>query len=318
MKHRTTFFLGLLLAAVFLFYLLTFQVDFNEAAVVVTLGRVGDRSVVRGDSAEAGFFGNLYPKWPAPIDRVQKYDLRVQLVEDSLEQVQLADNRVATVNTYVAWRIENPLDFYRSLRTPEAAQTQLRERLRAARAAISQYTFDDLTNPDPAKLKLDDAAAKIQEALAADLKKQGQSYGVKIESVGIKRIVLPDQVAQKVFEQMKETRRALAQGARSEGDAAANAIVGQAKATSDTIMAFANNRAQVIRAEGDAGAAEYYKQFQQNEDFAIFLRKLDTYREVLRNNSTFLIDAKEGLFGELYHGPVAPNTAPAAPAAPAK
>lgn len=309
MKHRTMFFLGLLVGAVLLFFAVTFQVNFNEAAVVETLGRADESSVYRGDSAEPGLLGNLRLRWPVPIQRVHTYDLRLQLVEAPEEQMNLEGGQTAVLQSYVAWRISDPLAFYRSLRTTEQAEKQLRERLRAAASVVTHYSFDQLTNIDPAKLKLAAAEQDMKDRLTDDLQrlaKSGQPYGVEVESVGIKRIILPDAVAQKVFDQMREYRKNLAQAARSEGAAAADTIVAQASSVRKSIMSFADSRAQAIRAQGDAAATQYYDAFHKDEDFAVFLRKLDTYKQVLKNNTTFMFDTRKGLFHEFYQAPTPP------------
>ncbi len=312
MKHKTTFILAMLIVAMFLLYIFTFQVNFNEAAVVETFGRAEDEksAVFRGDSQEGGMLGNLRFRFPPPIQYVHTFDTRVQLVEDRLEEVQLKDHRVTTIQAYVAWRIAKPLEFYRTLRTVEQAQKQLRERLRATNSAIGEFTFDDLTNTDPAKLKLDAAEKAVFEKLKVELEEQAkknQPYGVEIIGVGIKRIILPEAVANGVFEQMKKTREDLAQGAKTEGEAQASVIVAQAESTSKSIMSFARSRAESIRAEGDASATKYYEAFQKEPELAILLRRFETYREVLAKNTTFLIDANKGLFQEFVTPPTPPS-----------
>ena len=307
MRHKTTFFLGILLLLVLLAYFVTFQVNFNEVVVLTTFGRADAESVYRGGDDAGGALGNLHFKWPPPIQMTTSYDQRVRVLEDRLEEQQTADKKSIIVSTYIAWRIDDALSFFKTLRHEETAEEQIRTRLRDARSVIGRFTMDELTNANPDNLKLAEAEQAIAQKLQSEL--AGQGYGVKIESVGIKRIVLPQSVAQKVFEQMRKKREALAQAARSEGTAHAATIRADAESAADRILSFANARAQSIRAEGARAAAEYYKAFQQNEEFAIFLAKLDAYKEIFGHNTTFIIDAKQGGLGaEFYQGPIAPGT----------
>ena len=310
MRHKTTFFIGLLLLLLLLAYFVTFTVGFNEVVVVTTFGRADDKSVYRGDAREDAGAGNLHIKWPPPIQMTHRFDQRVKIMEDRLEEQQTADKKSIIVSTYVAWRIDDALAFFKTLRSEEAANDQIRARLRDARSIIGRFTMDELTNPDPERLKLAEAEQAIRQKLQDEL--SAQNYGVRIESVGIKRIILPQVVAQKVFEQMSKKREALAQAARSEGGAEAQTIRSNAESAAKRILSFAQSRAQSIRAEGARDAAQYYQAFAENEEFAIFLTKLDTYRQVFGNNATFIIDAKQGGLGsEFYHGPA--GMPPAAP-----
>lgn len=309
MRHKTTFFLGIALLLVLLAYFVTFKVNFNEVVVLTTFGKAGADAVYEGGEDAGGVLGNLHFKWPPPIQMTTSYDQRVKILEDRLEEQQTADKKSIIVSTYVAWRIDDALSFFKTLRHVETAEEQIRTRLRDARSVIGSFSMDELTNPDPERLKLAEAEHAIHEKLQSEL--SSQNYGVKIESVGIKRIVLPQSVAQKVFEQMRTARQALAESARAQGGAAAETIRADARSAADRILSFANARAQAIRAEGARAAAEYYKAFQENEDFAIFLAKLDAYREIFGHNTTFIIDAKQGGLGsEFYHGPYAPGQGP--------
>ncbi|QNN22769.1 protease modulator HflC [Planctomycetales bacterium ZRK34] len=308
MKYRFTFLLGLLLAAMLIFYMVTYQVAFNEAVVVTTFGKAGDNAVHRGDSTDTGPLGNLHMRWPYPVQRLHSYDLRVQVMEERLEEQNTLDRQSVIASTFVAWRITDPLAFFKAVGTKENAEQKVRSKLRDARSILGEYTFDDLTNTDAARLKLDEVETRIRQQLQQQVADQG--FGIEIESVGLRRLELPQSVSEKVFARMRKTRERLAERARSEGNAAANTIVADAENAAKRIMAFAEARAQALRAQGDAAASEYYATFKQNEQFAIFLRLLDTASDVFKHNTTFVIDAKEGIFQDLFQAPAA-GAAPA-------
>ncbi len=297
MKSTSTLFVGIVIIVLLALYMITYQVDFNEVAVVTTFGKAGPQAVKRGEAPEGGFIGNLYWRWPSPIQKVYRYDARIRVLEDRLEEQQTRDKQSVIVQAYVAWRISDPLAFYQSMSAAELAAVEkaverLRSGLRDAKSEIGLFTFDQLTNSDPAALKIGEAEAAIAAKLQASIDREQPSWGITIEDVGIKRVELPEKVTEKVFERMKATRQRLAQSARSEGEARAADIKSKAESARQRIEAFAERRAQEIRAEGAAAAAEYYSVFQQNEDFAIFLRKLEALRNTLANNTTFLIDTR--------------------------
>jgi membrane protease subunit HflC len=284
MNRIIQFTLGLVLLVFFAGMLFTYQVNFDEVALVTTFGRATEKSVINKDGNQAG----LHFKWPWPIQKVDRMDRRFSVLEDRLEQQETKDRQVVIAKAFAVWRIEDPLDFYRMFRTNEEAETFLRERLRTTKAEISRFTFDDLTNADPEKLKLDEIQQALLNRMRSDLK--GHNCGVYIAKVEISRILLPEQITRSVFQRMKQTRQRFAQNARSEGKAIAQSIMAETESDKRRIMAFAERVAQNIRAQGDAAAARYYAEYNKNPEFALFLRKLEALEKSLERNTTFVLD----------------------------
>lgn len=307
MKHATTVIIGVIILVVLVFWMVTYQVSFHEAAVITTFGNATEDDVIRGDSDKAaGFIGNLHFKWPAPIQREYKFDTRVRVIDSRLEDLQTSDKQRVVISVSIAWRIEDPLKFL-ALGDEDAAERDIRERVRGANSVIGAYKFEDLTNTNPSKLKIAEAAGKMKQQLQSGM--NDQQYGVEIVEVAFKRIVLPDAVTQKVFERMRADRLRLADQATQQGAAEARSIIAAADNQAEQILSFAERRAAELRAEGEGAALEYAAVFAKNEDFAIFLRKLETYREALKNNTTFLFDWK--FIPEMRDGPSAGSIAPA-------
>ena len=228
-------------------------------------------------------------RWPWPINKVTLYPKRLQLLEDKIEELQTADGKSVIVRTYLTWRITDPLRFYITLKDQAEATRQLSSRLREVRGLISGYRFDELVNLDPSKLKLAAIEEQAADSLGAALDQTG--YGIAVESVGIHKIILPESTTEKVFETMIASRQRLAENALQEGQAQASAIRSEATSARDRILAFAERRAQAIRAEGDREASTQYQTFARNEEFAIFLRKVEALKKMLDHNTTFVLSA---------------------------
>ena len=60
-------------------------------------------------------------------------------------------------------------------------------------------------------------------------------------------------------------------------------------------MAFASQRAEDIRAEGEAQAAEYLQET-KDEELAIFLAWLDAVETALSKNTTLILDSELRLY----------------------
>jgi modulator of FtsH protease HflC len=302
------------LIVLLLLYSVFFQVRFDEMAVVTRFGKALDGAVYNRQ-ADSDKDSGLHFKLPYPIEAVRTYDKRVQIYDDRPEEQQTRDNVAVVVQSYLAWRITDPLHFYRSLRTIEEAEKVLRDKLRDARRVIGQrYVFEDMVNTDPSKLKLRDMEQDIKTRMSTDFEAAAQKdrpYGIELVDVGIKRILLAPKTTEAVFDRMKRTRQRMAEKTLREGDSIAEAIKSDAKGKADTIRTFADARARQIRAQGDQAAKEFLKVFSQDENFAILQRMIDTQRAIFadgaQGKTTLIIDAqKDPLFNFLLSPPSAP------------
>jgi len=281
MKNSFTILVGTVISAALLAYMFLYQVRYDQVAVRTTFDKADESSVQ----------GTPGLKWrlPWPIHKVTHYSKRLQLLEDKVEELQTADGKSVIVRTYLTWRIADPLEFYVTLKDPAEAARQLSSRLREIRGIISRYRLDELVNLDRDRLRLaaieDEAKRTLEESLAES------GYGLKVESVGIYKIVLPEATTEKIFETMIKTRERLAENALQEGQAQASAIRSEAKSARDRILAFAERRAQAIRSQGDREASKEYENFARNEEFAIFLRKVEALKKMLDHNTTFVLSA---------------------------
>jgi membrane protease subunit HflC len=306
MKNSFTLLTGVVIAGLLLAHMFLYQVRYDQVAVRTTFDKADELSVQETPG--------LKWRWPWPINKVTHYTKRLQLLDDRIEELQTADGKSVIVKTYLTWRISNPLDFYVTLKDPEEAGRQLSSRLREIRGLISRYRLDELVNLDRDKLKLsqieDEARATLEQSLAQS------GYGIKVETVGIHKIVLPEATTEKVFETMIKTRERLAENALQEGQAQASAIRSEAVSARDRILAFAERRAQTIRSQGDREASGEYQAFAKNEDFAIFLRKVDALKKMLDHNTTFVLSAESlGVLDWFVRDPGGPSRqTPAKPA----
>jgi len=293
MNRMVKVFLGLVLLAFFLGMLFTYQVNFDEVVLVTTFGRATEQSVVNQNGDQAG----LHLKWPWPIQSVYRMDRRYFVLEDRLEQQETQDRHVVIAKAFAVWRIDDPLQYHRMFRSDAEAEAFLKERLRATKAEISRFSFDDLTNADPEKLKL----AEVQQALINRMRSDLAEHacGIEVANMDISRILLPERITRSVFSRMKQTRQRFAQNARSEGKAIAQSITAETNSDKQRIMAFAERVAQNIRAQGDAAAAQYYAEYNKDPEFALFLRKLEALEKSLKANTTFVLDTDSEPFSLL-------------------
>src|SRR5277367_4617988 len=103
-RNLLTIVIGAVLIVIFALLLFVFQVRLSEVAVVTTFGKPTAHPYV-----EPG----AYFKWPWPIQKVYKFDQRVQNFEDKFSENLTADNNNLLTSVYVGWKISDAGEFLR-------------------------------------------------------------------------------------------------------------------------------------------------------------------------------------------------------------
>ena len=178
------------------------------------------------------------------IDKMVRMDLRVVTIDVSKQEIMTKDNVPATVDAVVYFRVVDPNaavvkveNFWKA--TSLIAQTTLR-------SVIGQSPLDDLLS------QRDVINQKLQEIID----KQTEPWGIKVTSVEVKEVSLPDSM-----------KRAMAKQAEAERE----------------------RRAKVVNAEGEFQAAEKMVQAAAliaKEPIALQLRYLQTMREMASEHNT--------------------------------
>jgi len=309
-KHVWLVTLVTAVAALLLLYMVAFLVQFDQIAIIKTFGKAGPP--IYG-STQAG----LHWKLPWPIQSLVRYDARQFLFDDTYEQTQTADKQNILVTIFCTWKIVDAGTVARNNFSAETIEGRLRELVRSAKLqVVGKHRLEHFVNVVPAEMQL---ATIEQEMLELVRPQAAKEYGVEVVTVAVKAQGLPKTVADKVIENIKEERNREAEAYRSAGAAIAEAIRSRAQAARETILAFAERKAKEIRAEGDRAAAKYYRDFQSDERFAMFLSELDFLRETLKENTVFLLDPSvQHSFSFLKDGPSLPPAAGPGVLAPAK
>ncbi|MEM1355671.1 MAG: SPFH domain-containing protein [Planctomycetota bacterium] len=298
MKRLTTALLAIFIALVFLTYMVTYTVRYDQVAILTTFEQASEpdgATIAQGKNSgsviqEAG----LYFKWPWPIQRVETYPTRLQVLQDQPEEIRLADGNTVIVNMAVTWRIENPLEFFRALESVDNANRQLRPQMSDLRKVLSGYRFDQFVNENPEEVKLEEIEAEIAEQFRQQL--AGLKYGIAIEQITMGKLLYNGSTATKVNERMTATQNRLAEEIRSQGNSEATTIRTDATSASKQIREFASTAAEDIRAIGKSESAQIIGQLaatQSDQEFAAFLRGLEAAEVILANKSIFIIDGSQ-------------------------
>ncbi|MEX0876575.1 MAG: SPFH domain-containing protein [Phycisphaerales bacterium] len=296
LKKLTIPVFGVLFVAVILLFSMSFTVRFTETAVKTRFGKASENSIL----TEPGF------KWklPYPFESVTKYDKRIRIVQTRSETVQTADDFQIIVESYLSYRVEDPLLFFRSFSNAgdraidhfnKAENDVLRDLLRSALGETSKYEMGDLFTSRTGESVIPQLEQQVYDLLVSGGNggKPLEDYGIRITSVGIDRIVLPEETTSAVINRMGANRDRLAERYESEGRSQARAIEAEAASNAERIRAFAQRRADEILARGESEAAPYLAQQNINPELAVFIQNIQLMREAMAKKFTLIFSTSD-------------------------
>ncbi len=271
-------------------------------------GEGGTQKIVPGETgAEVVERAGWFIKLPWPVDRVVHYDQRIRTLDGPLTQQQLPDDNQIIPRVYATWQVVDPVAFERSLKSDEEeAKKRLKEIISNQSGVVfGRHTLNDVVNTDPEELEFDQIEQEIFQSVKKSLTTAESPYGIRVCSMGISWITLPQQTTQAVFMRMQAERMRVAETLRAEGQRLRRTIEAEAKEERDKIVAQAQAEAKKIRARGEAEAARFYDTFAKDQELAVFLRRLEAIRTIAagaaRSGSpvTFVISTKTEPFSLL-------------------
>ncbi len=259
--------------------LVSFQVRQIESALVTTFGKP-----VRQITEPGWYF-----RWPAPIQRVYKFDSRMRVFEADIGETTTKTAVPIIVNSYLVWKIANPLEFFNSVGTVREAENKLRSQISDTQnKVIGQHYFSEFVNSDDSKIKIQ----QIQSEMLDNLKKTVlDNYGIEIKTLGIKQLKVSEDVTKDIFERMRAERNRKTEATVAQGIAQATKIKTDADSKKTELLAAAEARAKAIRGQGDAEAAKYYKMLEEDPQLAMFLRDIEALKKILQERSTIVLSA---------------------------
>ncbi len=236
----------------------------------------------------------LHFKWPF-INNVRKFDIRLQTLDHKSSRVVTAEQKDVIVDYFAKWRIANlPLYYTRTGGNEMVAQTLLQQKLNdALRAEFGKRQLKQVVSVD---------RVQIMSILKQKANENAQGLGIKVIDVRIKRIDLPTEVSNSVFERMRAERQRVATEFRAEGRSQAIEIKANANAKVQVILATAKSASEKIRAEGDGTAAKIYSTaYDKNPEFYAFFRSLEAYKKTFDNKRDVLVLQPDSQFFKYFN-----------------
>ncbi|HIA59358.1 MAG TPA: protease modulator HflC [Gammaproteobacteria bacterium] len=264
-----------------------FVVKQTERAVMLQFGEIVQADIQPG----------IHVKIPW-VNTVRIFDGRI-LTEDSPQQRFLTlEQKFLEVDSFAKWRIKDVRQFYVSTGGDIAvAGSRLAERINdGLRDQIGARNLQEVVAGERDQLMLA-LTVELNETTVADL-------GLEVIDVRVKRIDLPDDVRQSVYDRMITERNREAQDHRSRGEELAIGIRADAERQAIIYGAEAYRDAEQIRGQGDAEATGIYADaYNKDPEFYAFTRSLNAYRKTFSSKAdVLLLDPDSDFFRYLKGG----------------
>lgn len=266
--------ISILIAAVVLLICIMqsiFVVDQTKRAVVLYLGKPIDKIVQPG----------LHFKLPF-VQKAIKLEHRILEYDSDPSEIITQDKKTLVVDNYARWRIEDPLEFYKTAGSLQRGLTRLDDIVYSElRVSLGNYTLNQIVSSE---------RNKIMHKVTKVAKSELRQYGIQVIDVRIKRTDLPKENEKAIAERMRSERQRQAKRYRSQGEEEATKIRTKAKRNRTVMIADARKKANMLKGEGDAKAAKIYgNAYSKAADFYAFVRSLDSYKQSMGNNTNFVL-----------------------------
>jgi len=288
-----------------------FIVDQREQAIVLQLGQpVGD---VKGPG--------LHAKIPV-IQTVKYFDRRILSVDPAPAQVVISSvdiekaaikkddaettdeekaaaikkeeerkSSIANVtgepiilDTFARYKITDPLQFMKTLRTIREANARIENVLNdATRAELGKTSLQQLLSPARTNVMRD-----ILRRVNSSVKKD--NWGIEIVDVRIVRADLTADLRTSTVRRMQSELKERATETRAKGEERALEIRSTAEKERTVLIAEAQRDSSILKGEGDNEAIKIYASaFNKDKEFYSFIRSMEAYKNTLADPQTQLI-----------------------------
>ena len=232
------------------------------------------------------------------VQTTQRINAATKLYDIPSSDVITRDKKSMITDTYVLWRVTDPVKYIQSL---NAIDTRAQERIEAAvynatKTAISSMTQDEV---------IESRGEVLTKLITEDANSDMGGYGVEIVTAEIKALDLPDDNRTAVYERMTSERNNIAASYTAEGNAEAQKIKNETDKKVAILKADAEKTAATLEGEGEAEymnilSAAYNTE--EKAEFYNFVRSLEAMEKSLNGGEKTIILDKNSELARLLYG----------------
>lgn len=224
------------------------------------------------------------------LSDVRTFDKRYLYSSSEALPMQTRDAEQPVIDHYVVWRIQDPLQFFRSFPAGMVqAEAQVDRVTRSdVREEIGKRTFAEVVTT---------ARNEVMQAITESSAKELAGFGIEVREVRINRTELPESTEENVYARMRTERERLARKYRAEGDEQGRRVRAEADREARVTVAEAQREASELRGQGDADAARIYAEAHATApEFYGFLRRLEAYKKTIGAGTTLVLPPDNEFF----------------------
>ncbi len=236
-----------------------------------------------GEIIEADVRPGLHFKLPI-INTVRKFDARILTLDAAPQSYLTSEKKALTVDSFVKWRVSDVVKYFT---TTGGDEERLRRLLIQRVDAGLRNEFGTRTVKEVVSGQRDELMDKLATHLNLIAKDE---LGVEVIDLRVKKIDLPPEVSESVFNRMRTERERLAKELRAQGNEVAEKIRATADKDKTIILASAYREAEEIKGSGDAEATSTYANaYSKDPEFYDFTRSLKAYESTFESKSDILL-----------------------------
>ena len=304
---------GLVLLGIAAFVLTNAIYTVNEVQqiIVTQFGKpVGDPVTTAGLKMKVPF-----------IQEVNPIDKRVLEWDGAPSDMPTKDKLYISVDLFARWRIVDPLQYFLRMRDERSAQSRLDDILGSeTRNAVAKHELIEIIRTTKDRVPLRDSMITgaqqevkmrslvpiqkgrklVEDEIFSAAAEKVQVFGIELLDIRFKRINYNQSVRPKIYDRMISERRQIAERFLSEGNGEAARIRGNRVRDLNKIQSEAYREVEEIRGVADAKATEIYarayNQSPESVDFYEFTRTMQSYKDIIADNSTLILSTDSDLF----------------------
>ncbi|HEX4408170.1 MAG TPA: protease modulator HflC [Xanthobacteraceae bacterium] len=253
------------------------------------------------------------------IDSVIYIDKRILNVESPAQEVIASsqDKSVGgvaqagerlVVDAFARYRITDALKFYQTIGIDDP-----NGRLSILLNSALRRVLGAATLADAVRNRREELMNQMREQLNRD----AQPFGIHVVDVRIRRVDLPEQNSQAVYQRMQTERQREAAEFRAQGSQKSQEIRARADRDVTVLLADATSQAETTRGQGDSERNRIFAEaYGQDPEFFGFYRSMQAYERGMQHSDTHLVLRPDSDFFRYFNDPAGKSTSPAASASP--
>ena len=228
------------------------------------------------------------------VQNVEYFDKRILSYDGAAEEIIASDQKRLVVDSFVRFRIEDPLKFFQSVGDENIARSRIGAMLNSSlRAVLGKVPLASVLTGERVDLMRD---------IAERVNIEAANLGVIITDVRIKRADLPEANSQAIYARMKTEREREAREFRAVGAEEAQRVRSRADREKRVLLAEAQKRAQILRGDGDGERNRIFADaFGQDPEFFSFYRSMQAYTEALTAEDTTMVLTPDSDFFRFFN-----------------